>query len=117
MGDAKIMHVLQTIKDLTSVLLDKRHRYEVFAPVHLLDDIFEILLTIFKHGVLDDPLLGIDGIEEVQKLDNIVLAPEHVENFKFSGNDVASLLGPLQSNFALPVLTVSLKHKAYRKYC
>ena len=78
MGDAKIMHVLQTVEDLTDVLLDQRHGYEVFGPLHPLDDILEVFLTVLKHCVLNDPLLGIDRVEKVQKLDNIVLASEHV---------------------------------------
>ena len=86
------------------------HGQEVSLRIEVLNDIFQTHIAEFQNSVLNDPLLFIDGVEEVQKLHDVVLASEHVQDLKLSRNNVSCLLCSLKSNLALAVVVVGLEH-------
>lgn len=104
-ADANLMHVLQSVDDLTNKLFDQGH-VEAAALVLflLLEHVLEALVAILEHRVLDDTLLAVKRVEKVQELDNILFATKHVKDFELPGNDIPSLLRSFECNHASTIL-------------
>jgi hypothetical protein len=109
-GDSELVHVLESDENLSGILFDHVHGEEFFLSLKVLQNILERHVTKFENSILDDPLLVIQGVKKVKELNHVVLASQHVKNFKLSRDDVSRFLSSLKCDFALSVLAKSFEN-------
>lgn len=71
MRNRLLMHILKAVKHLPNVMLDVVHRDVRFHLFSLSQCVFETAIAILHHRVLNDPLLLVDGVEELDKLHDV----------------------------------------------
>ena len=98
MANALGVHSIETTEDMPNVMLDMCNINLCLCLFSLFQDIFETTLTEFHHSILYNSFLGIKGVKEVKKLDNIRSTSEHRQNLILSGYDTSSLHSSFESN-------------------
>ena len=71
MRNRLLMHILKAVKHLPNVMLDVVHRDVRFHLLSLSQCVFETAIAILHHCVLNDPLLLVNGVEELDKLHDV----------------------------------------------
>ena len=111
--DVLSVHIVKSIEDLLDKVFDLGHRDRLLRLLSQAQLVFKTALTILHHDILDQSLFLVEAIEELDKLDDIWSPLEQCHHFVLAGDNVTSLLRPLDSHLDISVLVVGFKHESY----
>ena len=93
-------------------VLDVRERDRLLAAVGLAQLILKAPLAELHDDVLDQPLLLVDRVEEVYKLDHIWLASQQRHDFILARDHIPCLVCPLDSHFHVSHIVKGFEDKS-----
>ena len=113
MGDVLSVHVTEAIENLLGEVLYVSHWDGLSCFLGLAQLILETSLTVLHHDVLNEPLLLVQRVEKFDELHDVRRILQQSHDFILSRDNIASLLGPLDSNLNVSILVEGLEDKSY----
>ena len=93
-----LVHMLQAIENLPNIMFDMVHVDCTSCFLSLPQCVFQTGIAILHHGILDNSLLLIDGVEELNELHDVWGTFKERKHFIFTRDDIARFLGSFQSH-------------------